>query len=125
MSVAEAGSTTSEPLNPVQVENTIRETANEMARMVRVVSAEERKARKAKVEYDRAFAQAYLTAEGPAHEKKYRAELATKTERDAMEVADLAYRHAERQARHLQEKLRAFQSVGASVRAMYSVAGVA
>jgi hypothetical protein len=72
--------------------------------------------------YDRAFAHAYLTAEGPAHEKKYRAELETRVERDAMEIADLAYRHAERQSRALEAKLRAFQSVGASVRQMYGAA---
>jgi hypothetical protein len=110
----------SEVLNPVEVERAIRETANDIARGVRVVSDAEKEARRTRVVYDRAFAQAYLEAEGPAHEKKYRAELATKTERDAMEIADLAFRHAERQARALDGKLRAFQSIGASVRQMYA-----
>jgi len=111
--------TTADVLNPVDVERAIRETATEIARNVRVVSDAEWQARKARTEYDRAFAAAYLAAEGPAHEKKYRAELATSHERDVMEVADLAYRHAERQARALEGKLRAFQSIGASVRQMY------
>lgn len=111
----------SEPvLNPVDVEHTIRDTADEIARGVRVVSEAEREARRTRVQYDRAFAAAYLEAEGPAHEKKYRAELATKGPRDVMEVADLAYRHAERQSKALEAKLRAFQSVGASIRTMYS-----
>ncbi len=110
----------SDVLNPVDVERTIRETADEIARLVRTVSDAEKEARHMRVLYDRAFAHAYLNADGPAHEKKYRAEIATGTERDRMEVAELAYRHAERQSRALEQKLRAFQSVGASIRTMYS-----
>jgi len=110
----------SDVLNPVDVERSIRETADDIARMVPVVSEAEREARKQRVFYDRAYATAYLDAEGAAHERKYRAELATKQERDRMEVADLAYRHAERQSKALEQKLRAFQSVGASIRTMYS-----
>lgn len=112
----------SDVLNPVDVERTIRETATEIAQNVRIVSNAEREARHTRVVYDRAFAEAYLAAVGPAHEKKYHAELATKAERDAMEIADLAYRHAERQSRALEGKLRAFQSIGASVRQMYAAA---
>lgn len=107
-------------LNPVDVERSIRETADEIARMVPVVSEAEREARKQRVRYDRAYAHAYLQAEGPAHEKRYRAELATEQERTVMEVADLAYRHAERQSKALEQKLRAFQSVGASLRTMFA-----
>lgn len=110
----------SDVLNPVDVEHTIRETANEIASNVRVVSDAERDARHQRVLYDRAYAHAYLAAEGPAHEKKYRAEIATSAERDRMEVADLAFRHAERQSKALESKLRAFQSVGASIRTMYT-----
>jgi hypothetical protein len=112
--------TVADVLNPVDVEQAIRDIANEIARNVRVVSDAEHKARETRVKYDRAFASAYLAAEGPAHEKKYRAELATARERDAMEIADLAYRHAERQAKALDAKLRATQSIGASIRAMFS-----
>lgn len=113
---------TEAPLNPVDIEQSIRETANDIARGVRVVSAAESEAREKVRAYDRAFASAYLAAEGPAHEKKYRAELATEAERDAMDVAELAFRHAERTAKSLEAKLRAFQSVGASVRQMYGAA---
>lgn len=111
---------TGDVLNPVDVETTIRETANEIAGNVRIVSEAEREARRQRVLYDRAYAHAYLAADGPAHEKRYRAELATGDERDRMEVADLAYRHAERLSKSLEAKLRAFQSVGASIRSMYS-----
>jgi len=113
----------SDVLNPVDVEQTIRETANDIARGVRIVSEAETAARQARAAYDRAYAHAYLAAPGPAHEKKYHAELATTAERDAMDVAELAFRHAERTAKALDGKLRAFQSIGASVRQMYA-AGV-
>lgn len=107
-------------LNPVEIEQLIRETANHIAHGVSVVSNAEAKAREAVRIYDRAYAAAYLAASGPAHEKKYRAELATEAERDAMDIAELAFKHAERTARSLESKLRAYQSVGASVRSMYS-----
>jgi hypothetical protein len=107
-------------LNPVDIEHLIRDTANQIARGVSIVSDAEAKAREAERIYDRAYAAAYLAAQGPSHEKKYRAELATETERDAMEIAELAFKHAERTARSLESKLRAYQSVGASVRSMYA-----
>lgn len=113
---------TEAPLNPVDIEQSIRETANDIARGVWVVSNAESKAREAHRVYDRAFAAAYLAAEGPAHEKKYHAELATKAERDDLDVQELAFKHAERTAKSLEAKLRAFQSVGASVRQMYGAA---
>jgi hypothetical protein len=107
-------------LNPVDVEQVIRSTADQIARGVTIVSTAEATAREAERVYDRAYAAAYLTAPGPSHEKKYRAELATEAERDAMDVAGLAFKHAERTARALESKLRAYQSVNASVRAMFS-----
>lgn len=114
------GQQQSDVLSPVDVEEAIRGAANDIARGVVIVSNAEAKAREAVRIYDRAYAAAYLAAEGPAHEKRYRAELATAAERDAMDVAELAFRHAERTARSLEAKLRAFQSVGASIRTMFS-----
>ena len=43
--------------------------------------------------YDVAFAQAYLNADGTQLDRKYRAELATQTERHNMDVADVAYKY--------------------------------
>lgn len=107
-------------LNPVDIEQVIRETADRIAKGVSVVSNAEAKAREASRSYDRAYAAAYLRAPGPSHEKKYRAELDTEAERDAVDVAELAFKHAERTAKALESKLRAYQSVGASVRTMYA-----
>jgi hypothetical protein len=44
-------------------------------------------------------------------------------QRHERDVADAAHRFADRQARALENELRALQSVGASIRAMYGVAG--
>lgn len=112
-----------EVLNPVEVEARIREISNRIARSVQVCSDRYRDFMRADLEYDHAFAVAYMAHEGPAHEKKYGAEIATKDQREARDIADTAYRHADRLAKALESELRAMQSVGASVRAMYAVAG--
>jgi hypothetical protein len=116
---------TSEPdiLNPVTVEQAIRAISNRIANSVKVCSERYEAFATAEHTYDVAYARAYLKAEGPAFTKKYTAELATETERSTLIVADVAYRHADRLAKALTEELRAMQSVGASVRMMYAVAG--
>ena len=44
-------------------------------------------------------------------------------EREARDVAEIAYRHADKIHKALDSELRAWQSIGASVRQMYAVAG--
>ena len=110
-------------LSPVDIETGIRDVAARIARGVSVCSNRYKTFLEADRDYDRAYAHAYMAHEGAAHEKKYAAELATQDEREARDLADAAYRYADRQHRALQDELRAYQSVGASVRAMYSVAG--
>lgn len=114
----------SAPLNPVDVETTIREVSNRIAKGVSVCDWRYKEFLAADHAYDLAYAAAYLGADGPQHERKYRAELATASVRQARDVADAAYRYADRQAKALEAELRAMQSVGASIRAMYQVAGV-
>jgi hypothetical protein len=114
----------SDVLNPVQVEQNIRTLANRISSGVSIVSNAEAKAREARRAYDLAFAKAYMEHEGPAHEKKYAATRETAAELEAADIAELAFKHAERNARALTEELRAWQSVGVSVRTMYGAAGV-
>lgn len=109
--------------NPASVETAIRECANRIAKGVGVCAAAYSAWLDADCDYDQAFARAYMDNEGPAHSKKYAAEIKTERERRARDVADAAYRYADRTARALVEELRALQSVGASVRAAYNVAG--
>lgn len=110
-------------LNPVEIESRIRDIASRISNSAQVCNDRYKAFMHADAEYDRAFARAYLLAEGPQTEKRYHAELATVAERDARDVADAAYRYADRLAKALESELRAHQSVGASVRAMYGVAG--
>ena len=110
-------------ISPVAIEEAIRTVADRIANGVKVCDERYRAFLDAERAHDQAFAAAYLGADGPAHEKKYRAELATSTTRAARDTADAAYRYADRQARALNEQLRALQSVGASMRLMYATAG--
>lgn len=113
----------SDVLNPVDIERSIREIANRIANSVKACSDRYRDFMRADLEYDHAFAVAYMAHEGPAHEKKYAAEIACKPQREVRDAADVLYRHAERLSRALDAELRAMQSVGASVRSMYATAG--
>ena len=110
-------------LNPVDIEANIRTVSDRISRGVLVCDERYRAFLAADRAYDAAYARAYMGHGGPAHEKKYAAELATQGEREARDTADAAYRYADRQAKALQDELRAWQSVGASVRSMYAVAG--
>jgi hypothetical protein len=110
-------------LNPVDVEQSIRQVSNQIAQNVLFADQEYRKFLTADHVYDLAYARAYMAHQGPSHEKRYAAELATEQERAARDVADAAYRYADRQARALDSELRSWQSVGASVRSMYGAGG--
>jgi|ERR671914_806778 hypothetical protein len=113
----------SDVLNPVDIENQIGAVTDQIAKGVRIVTNAEMEAARLRREYDWAFAMAYGRAEGSIQDKKYAAELATKAEREAAENAEIAFRHAQRTAKALEKKLDALRSQGASVRAMYDVAG--
>ena len=109
--------------NPVDVEAAIRKVSDHISKGVAVCDERYRLMLQAEHRYDVAYAQAYLGHAGPAHEKKYAAELATQRERHDRDEADAAHRYADRRARALENELRALQSVGASIRAMFGAAG--
>lgn len=105
--------------NPAAVEQRIEELATRIAKGVAVVSAAEREARAARRDFDLAYAHAYKRAEGPVHERKFSAEIESMPHRERAEIAELAFRHAERTARALERELNAWQSIGSSIRTMY------
>lgn len=111
------------PLNPVDVENAINGIRERMANGVRVVTNAEAKAKQVRREFDVAYARAYLAAEGSIPDKKYQAQIETMPLREAAEIAEIAFNHAERTAWSLKDELSALQSIGASVRAIYETAG--
>lgn len=114
---------TTDIITPAQVEEAIRQVANRIANSVKVCDERYRAFLTADRDYEQAYAHAYLDHSGPAHEKRYAAEVSTNQEREVRDVADAAYRYADRLSKALQDELRAYQSVGASVRAQYLVAG--
>lgn len=107
-------------VNPVEVEQQIIETSNEIAKSVRGVTEALRDYRDKERGYDLAFARAYNRHTGAAHAKKYAAEELTQDERKARDDAEVVYRYAERRVRALEGALSAHQSVMRSVTAMYS-----
>jgi hypothetical protein len=111
-------------LNPVAAEQKIVELSDRIAKGVGVVTSAERESRKAKRDFDLAYAHAYKKAEGPVHLRKYEADIITMGHRETADVAEIAFKHAERTARALEKELLAWQSINSNIRAMYGVAGV-
>jgi hypothetical protein len=111
-------------LTPVAVEQHIRGLSTRIANSAGVCNSRYGEYLDAARIYDRAFAQAFLEHEGPQTEKRYAAEVATHAEREARDVADAAYRYADRLSRALQSELMAYQSLNKSLLAQYQVAGV-
>lgn len=112
-----------EPLNPVQIEATMRELINRVSRGIKVTSDRYAEFSEADRLYDQAQARAYLEAEGPVKEREARVELDTAPERERRDVAEVAFRHADRLSKALDLELRAWQSIGSSVRQAYGNAG--
>jgi hypothetical protein len=112
------------PDTPVTVEAEIRQTVTWITRGVDACHAAYEAKLAAARAYDVAFARAYVEASGPQAEKRYLAELATVTEREARDVADAAHRYAEAKARTLRDRLDSLRSIGASVRLAYRASGV-
>jgi hypothetical protein len=107
-------------LNPVDIEKSIQECARRIHAGVIATTNAEAKFRDADRALDLAFAHAYMDHKGPAHEKRYAAAIQTDKLRQSRDVTEIAFKFAERQARALEAELRAWQSVGASIRAMYA-----
>ena len=112
-----------EPLNPVQVENRIRELVNHISKGVKIYSKTYASFQSAARLHDHAYASAYLMAEGPVEDRKQRARLQSEDAREAMDLAEQEFKYADRMLKALELELRAYQSIGVSVRSAYGVAG--
>jgi hypothetical protein len=110
-------------LNPVEVEAAIREAANVVAEGVAVVSQRLEAYRAAQWRYDQKWAGTYLSADGPVEERKQQCVLACANEQAALDVAEVAYKYADRKARAAESTLSAYQTLSRSITAMYGAAG--
>lgn len=111
-------------INPVTVEQQVMEVLNRISNGIRIRSEAYQAWLDADRAFDQAFAKAYVSSLGPAHQLKYAAELATSQERMARDVADVVYRDAERRGKALEAELSALQSILKSILATYGAAGV-
>jgi len=111
--------TATEVLNPVDAERKIQELSDRIAKGVGVITNAEREARTKKRAFDLQYAHAYKKAEGPVHERRYTADIMTMDFREAADIAEIAFKHAERTAKALEKELMAWQSINSSMRAMY------
>lgn len=112
-----------QPLNPVLIEQNILELTNRISKGIRVYSDRYADFLEKDREFDRAYARAYLEAEGSIKDKEKTAVLETFEARTARDVAEIAYKHANQLLKALDSELRAWQTLGASVRQQYAVAG--
>ena len=111
-------------LNPVEIEERIRQTADSISKGVRVLDTTYREYLTAARLFDAAWARALIDSHGSnADTRKADATLATISQREARDTADAKYRYARGRADALDNELRAWQSVGTSIRMQYSVAG--
>ena len=111
-------------LNPVTIENHIRELSTRISKSASVCNERYVEFLDADREFAKAFAQAYLAHDGPQAERRYAADEVTMPERERRDVADAAYRYADRLSKALQSELMAYQSLNKSILAQYQVAGI-
>lgn len=110
-------------LNPVQVEAAIVAAAAEVSEGVAIVSQRLEAYRTAERNFDAAWAACYMQAHGPVEERKQSCVLATIAQREALDVAEVSYKYADRRCKAAESRLSAYQSINKSVRAMYGAAG--
>lgn len=109
--------------NPVSVEKALQECSDQIVGGVPKATDAYSAYLQSERDYDLAFAKAYMNYEGPAHAKKYAAEIATHDLRVNRDAAEVAYRYFDKLEKALGKKLDFLRSVGVSVRQAYQEAG--
>jgi hypothetical protein len=110
-------------MTPMAIEARIRSIAASILKGADIVDGLRTNYTQLKTDYDLAFAKAAIALEGPKYQREWQAEVSTHDLRQQLDVAYTAYRHGADKLRALESELRAYQSVGASIRAAYQTAG--
>lgn len=110
-------------LNPVEIETHMRQLVERIAKGIAVTNTLYREYQAAERAYDRAFIAAYMIAEGSVKDRELEAKMQAMEQRETLDNAEATYRHADKLHKALDSELRAYQSIGASVRTMYGNAG--
>jgi hypothetical protein len=112
------------PLNPVDAERAVWKFGQDLARGIQIVTAAEKDAVDTQRAYDRAKAHAQLAADGKnVADREAQVELATEDERDARDIAALAFADAKRKMKMLETRSSGAQSILKSLMQAYSMAG--
>jgi hypothetical protein len=109
--------------DPVKVEALIEDTKDRIAAAVLIVDEAEAAMKARRRDFDHEFSRAMVTAEGPEYLRKAEATMVAMPEREAADDAEIAFHHAEREARSLDKELFAWQSILNSVRSMWNATG--
>ena len=112
------------PIFPAQVEAKILEISNRLGKSAKVCDERYRAYLDAELEFEKARAVSEEAAEGSIQSKKNQALIETYELKKALNVAESAWKYADRLARNLAHELSAYQSVGQLVKATYGAAGV-
>jgi hypothetical protein len=109
--------------DPVKVEALIEDTKDRIAASVQIIDDAEQDMRTCRRAYDLAFATAMRDADGPEYVRKAKATITAMKAKEEADLAEIAFHHAQREARSLEKELFAWQSILNSVRSMWNATG--
>lgn len=110
-------------LNPVEVEQGIREAVAEVAKGVDEYSRVHAAYLEAERLFDLAWARSYMRLSGPVEERKQQSVLNTEQEKIALDVAEVSFKYVDKRLRAAESRLSAYQTLSKSVGMMYGAAG--
>lgn len=113
----------SEVLNPVAIEQAIREAVGTVAEGVEQVTIRLRAYREAERVFDLKWARTYMSTSGTVEQRKQTCVIETAEEKIALDIAEVAFKYADRRTRAAESTLSAYQTLSKSVTAMYGAAG--
>jgi len=115
--------TDSRVLNPVEIEQGIRSAVDEVSKGVVEYTRVLTVYREAERVFDLAWARVYMSVKGPVEERKQTCVLETADERQALDIAEVAFKYVDKRLRAAESTLSAYQTLSKSVTAMYGAAG--
>src|SRR5215217_5530767 len=119
-----SGSDDVELVTPFEVEREMVDLNRRVDAAPAIIKAHHEKVRAAKQAYKRSYALAYSRANGTQLDRKISADLATESEAEVLDSAEIEYRYVRDVLDGLKTKLRALQSVSSLMKAqMFSPGG--
>lgn len=108
---------TDDLVTPADVEREMIDLTRRIDKAPGVIREHHERVRAARKAHKRAYAIAYATAEGTQMDRKMHAEISTEKEADALDLAEIEYKHVIDTLDSLRAKLRALQSISSLMKA--------